>query len=139
MSLDLDPVRAMLEADFMDDLLRLSDTAGPDVLDPDTLVLTPQVGATVWEQPGLVVPAGGRTEVPAVAEQNLPVPPEADYVAVVPLAAPMAAPQQVITVYGSRLPAPRDPAIVGRRFRVVNVPNVSTFAVARIIWLESVS
>lgn len=137
MSLDLDPVRQMLEADFMDDLLRLTEPPGDDVLDPDTLALVPAAdGAQVWASPGMVVATGGRRDVLGLADQDLPVPANVDYVAIVPVALPMAEPEQIITVYGTRLPEPRDPAIIGKRFRVERVPQVGTFQIVRTIWLE---
>lgn len=137
MSLDLDPIRQMLEADYMDDLVRLSEPPGDDVLDADTLELVPAGdGPQVWASPGMVVPIQNRRDIPSLADQDLPVPASVDYLAIVPVGLPLAEPEQVLTVYGSRLPEPRDPHIIGKRFRVERVPQVGTFAVCRTIWLE---
>jgi hypothetical protein len=144
-ALNLDPVREMVERDFLDDLVEVREPKALPVgnltstLNPTTLALTPPpTPAAFWSGTGAVIDLGslGQGRTPMTADQDVPAPDDATHKALLPLDAPLFEVDQVLRVVGSRLAAgPRDPAIVGQEFRFVKIPGVSTYSVVRIAFL----
>jgi Family of unknown function (DUF6093) len=126
---------------ILDDQLEVwRDSGGraDDVLDQDTGQLVKPVPdmELVWDGLGALMPIG----LPALTRPTdgaaAVVPPTTDYQAVLPVDAPSLRRDDVIRCAGSVRPGrPRDPHLVGRRFRV-SAEHVGTYSVVRIVRVQ---
>ncbi|MER8002100.1 DUF6093 family protein [Streptomyces sp. NPDC095613] len=116
------------------------DAAGrsDDILDEMTGKLVPPSvdEALVWDGLGAVLPLGRPAITAPMDGAVARVPPSSDYQAVIPVGAPELKPDDVLRVAGSvRRGGPRDPQLVGRRFRVSDA-SVGTYSVVRIVRVQ---
>lgn len=134
MALDLSGVRRVVER-LLDDRLELwrdVDGASGDVLDEGTGELRPGGSVPVlWAGVGAIVRPGSLGVMPALDSLAAAGPASTAYQALLPLAAPSAAVDDVLVV--SR--TVRDPQLTGRRFRVAEV-GLGTYTVVRVMRLE---
>jgi hypothetical protein len=137
---DVEGARRVVGRILDDELEVWRDSGGraDDVLDESTGQLIPPEpdAVLVWRGLGAVMPFGRpaitRPLDGAVAQE----PPPTDHQAVLPVGAPGLRPDDVIRVAGSASHGgPRDPQLVGRRFRV-SAENVGTFSVVRIVRVQ---
>ncbi|MFG2227661.1 DUF6093 family protein [Streptomyces sp. NPDC048644] len=140
MAFDLDGVRRVVGRLLEDKLEAWRDSAGrsDDALDESTGKLVPPRPdeVLVWDGLGAVMPLGRPAITTPLGGAVAPVPPTTDYQAVVPVEAPELRPDDVIRVAGSVRPkGPRDPQLVGRRFRVSDAA-VGTYSVVRIVRVQ---
>ncbi|MFB7500404.1 DUF6093 family protein [Streptomyces sp. NPDC056161] len=125
----------------LDDRLEVwRDSAGRtgDVLDETTGRLVPRASDAelVWGGLGAVMPFGRPAITQPVGGSAVVEPPITDYQAVLPVDAPVLRRDDVIRVAGSARPTgPRDPQLVGRRFRVSD-EAVGTYSVVRIVRIQ---
>ncbi|MGC9539985.1 DUF6093 family protein [Streptomyces sp. UG1] len=121
---------------LLDDELRLwrhVDGTSGKKLDEVTGELKPGDGtaAPLWEGPGAVVRTGQLSFVPPLDGAVAALPTPTAYQALLPLTAPPAAVDDVLSVSRSV----RDPQLVGRWFRVADV-GVGTYSVVRVLRLD---
>ncbi|MFJ9617837.1 DUF6093 family protein [Streptomyces noursei] len=112
-----------------------------DLLDETTgtLVRPTPDEVLVWDGLGAVMPLGRPAITKPVDGAVSIEPPTTDYQAVLPVEAPALRPDDVIRVAGSVRPGgPRDPQLVGRRFRVSD-EALGTFSVVRIVRVQVIS
>lgn len=139
MGLDVEGARRVVGRILDDKLEVWRDSGGraDDLLDESTGRLTcpgPDA-ALVWDGLGAVTPLG-RPAISKPLEGAVAVPPTTDYQAVLPVGTPVLRPDDVIRVAGSVRPGgPRDPQLVGRRFRVSD-EAVGTYSVVRIVRVQ---
>ncbi|AIA03450.1 DUF6093 family protein [Streptomyces noursei] len=136
MAIDVEGARRVV-CRLMDDKVEVwRDSGGraDDVLDESTGELVPPAPdeELVWDGLGAVLPLG----LPAITKPLdgafAQEPPSTDYQALLPVQAPELRPDHVLRVAGSVRPGgPRDPQLVGRRFRVSD-KIVGTYTVVRI-------
>jgi hypothetical protein len=125
----------------LDDKLEVwRDRAGrtDDTLDEATGRLVPPRPdeELVWDGLGAVMPFGRPAITQPVSGAVTVEPPTTDYQAVLPVGAPGLRRDDVIRVAGSIRPGgPRDPQLVGRRFRVSD-ETVGTYSVVRIVRVQ---
>jgi hypothetical protein len=95
---------------------------------PDEELIWDGLGAVMpFDRPAITQPVGGSVTVE---------PPTTDYQAVLPIEAPALRRDDVIRVAGSVRPkGPRDPQLIGRRFRVSD-EAVGTYSVVRIVRVQ---
>lgn len=107
-------------------------------LDPSDQPLNEQTGqitpdsTTLWTGPCLLTPRPRSDAEQYVGPVDQIAPLRGGYRALIPLDAPLLAAGDLLTVNSS----PRDPQLAGTVFRVVEIGEVSTFAVARIFYLD---
>lgn len=135
MALDLSGVRRVVER-LLDDQLELwrdVDGASGDVLDEGTGELKPggSAPALLWAGAGAIVRPGSLGVIPALDSLAAAGPASTAYQALLPLAAPSAAVDDVLVVSRTA----RDPQLTGRRFRVADV-GLGTYTVVRVMRLE---
>ncbi|MFH8983458.1 DUF6093 family protein [Streptomyces varsoviensis] len=140
MALDLDGARRVVERVLDDKLEAWRDSAGrtDDVLDEATGALVAPVPDEVllWDGLGALLPLGRPAITKPLDGAVAQTPPTTDYQAVLPVRAPELRPDDVIRVAGSlRRGDPRDPQLVGRRFRVSDAA-VGTYSVVRIVRVQ---
>jgi hypothetical protein len=134
-ALDLSGVRRIVEKLLDDELQLWRDLDGVvgDTLDDETGKLKPgpSTARLMWEGAGAIVRPGQLTvSLPldsAIAPQSI----ATAYQAMLPLAAPQTAVDDVLRVSRSL----RDPLLADRRFRVTDV-GIGTFLVVRVLRLE---
>lgn len=140
MAFDVDGARRVLDRILDDQLEVWRDSAGrtDDVLDETTgrLVQRAPDEELVWDGLGAVMPIS-RPALTQPVEGSITVePPTTDYQAVLPVGAPVLRRDDVIRVAGSIRPeGPRDPQLVGRRFRVSD-KAVGTYSVVRLVRVQ---
>ncbi|WP_158827682.1 DUF6093 family protein [Streptomyces sp. NRRL S-118] len=140
MAFDVEGARRVVGRILDDKLEAWRDSAGrtDDVLDESTGRLVPPAPdeELVWGGLGAVMPLGRPAITQAVGGSVAVEPPTTDYQAVLPVEAPVLRRDDVIRVAGSVRPGgPRDPQLVGRRFRVSN-EAVGTYSVVRIVRVQ---
>ena len=137
--LDLSGVQSVFEGWLLDDveMVRTNGSADDD-LDEVTGVLTPGQDPVVYDGPGAVLPLSGYTDVPDPDVQRVLATTDAKYRLLLPLGA------DVVPVVGDevRVKATRsttpDPLLTSRRFEVVELAEVSSYAVLRTVYLKQV-
>ncbi|MEV4907066.1 DUF6093 family protein [Streptomyces albidoflavus] len=140
MAFDVDGARRVV-ARILDDKLEVwRDGAGrtDDVLDETTgrLVPPPPDEELVWNGLGAVMPFGRPAITRPVGGSVAVEPPTTDYQAVLPVDAPALRRDDVVRVAGSVRPGgPRDPQLIGRRFRYSD-EAVGTYSVVRIVRVQ---
>nr|WSZ96831.1 DUF6093 family protein [Streptomyces sp. NBC_00857] len=140
MALDLDGARRVVGRLLDDKLEAWRDSAGrsDDVLDETTgkLVAPSPDEILVWHGLGAVMPLGRPATTKPLNGATVRELPTTEYQAVLPVEAPELSPDDVIRVAGSvRRGGPRDPQLVGRRFRVAD-KNVGTYSVVRTVRVQ---
>lgn len=136
MAINLGGVRRVIE-NMLEDLVEARRPGGED-LDESTGALVPAPGELVWKGAAAVLPSGRPALTPPTSGAVAAVPAGTMFLGLLPLDAPEMDRDTVITVTGSsRADGPRDPQIVGCRFRVGDT-TVSTFAVIRMVRLEKI-
>ncbi len=142
MAFDVDGARRVVGRILDDKLEVWRDSGGraDDILDETTGKLVPPALAAdevlVWDGLGAVMPLGRPAITKPLGSAVAQEPPTTDYQAVLPVQAPELRPDDVIRVAGSVRPGgPRDPQLVGRRFRVSDA-NVGTYSVVRIVRVQ---
>lgn len=143
MAFDVEGVRRVVGRILDDKLEVWRDSAGrtDDVLDEATGELVQPVPdeELVWDGLGAVMPYGRPAITQPVAGSVAVEPPTTEYQAVLPVDAPELRRDDVIRVAGSARPkGPRDPQLVGRRFRVSD-EAVGTYSVVRIVRVQAVA
>ena len=136
MAFDVDGARRVVDRILDDKLEVWRDSAGrtDDVLDETTGRLVPPAPDQdlVWAGLGAVMPLGRPAVTKPVGGLVAVEPPTTDYQAVLPVDAPALRRDDVVRVAGSVRPGgPRDPQLVGRRFRFSD-ETVGTYSVVRI-------
>ncbi|MBC9724956.1 DUF6093 family protein [Streptomyces sp. TRM68367] len=140
MAFDVDGARRVVGR-ILDDKLELwRDSAGraDDVLDESTGQLIPPAPdeVLVWDGLGAVMPWGRPAITKRLDGAVVHEPPTTDYQAVLPVQAPELRPDDVVRVAGSVRPGgPRDPQLVGKRFRVSD-QHIGTYSVVRIVRVQ---
>lgn len=133
---DLTPARLAVERLLADTCTIERDRAGihDDVLDETTGALVPPIADSfaVWSGPCLVNPQGWRDQDEFLGPLATTKPLRGDYRGLIPLAAPAVEAGDTLTINV----AARDPQLTGQTFRVVEIGEVNTFAIVRIIGLE---
>lgn len=140
MAFDVDGLRRVVGRILDDKLEAWRDSGGraDDVLDEATGKLVPPAPdeVLIWDGLGAVMPLGRPAITKPLDGSVAPEPPTTDYQAVLPVQAPELRPDDVIRVAGSVRPGgPRDPQLVGRRFRVSD-KSVGTYSVVRIVRVQ---
>ena len=140
MAFDVEGARRVVGRVLDDKIEVWRDSAGrtDDVLDEDTgrLVAPAADEALVWDGLGAVLPYGRPAITRPVSGAVAVEPSTTDYQAVLPVDAPPLRPDDVIRIAGSARPGgPRDPQLVGRRFRVSD-GAVGTYSVVRIVRVQ---
>ncbi|MGW0991998.1 DUF6093 family protein [Streptomyces sp. NPDC002523] len=140
MAFDMEGARRLVGRMLDDKLEVWRDGAGraDDVLDEATgqLVSTTPDECLVWDGLGAVMPLGRPAITQPVGGAVAVEPPTTDYQAVLPVDAPALRRDDVIRVAGSVRPGgPRDPLLIGRRFRVSD-EAVGTYSVVRIVRVQ---
>ncbi|MER6011585.1 DUF6093 family protein [Streptomyces bluensis] len=136
MAFDVEGARRIVGRILDDKLEAWRDSAGrsDDMLDEATgqLVSPMPNEVLVWDGLGAVIPLGRPAITRPLSGAIAVEPATTDYQAVLPVEAPELRPDDVIRVAGSVRPGgPRDPQLVGRRFRVSD-EIVGTYSVVRI-------
>ncbi|MFF2650440.1 DUF6093 family protein [Streptomyces sp. NPDC058045] len=140
MAFDVDGARRIV-ARILDDKLEVwRDSAGrtDDVLDENAGRLVPPTPdeELVWDGLGSVMPLGRPAITKPVGGSVAVEPPTTDYQAVLPVDAPELRRDDVIRVAGSVRPrGPRDPHLIGRRFRFSD-EAVGSYSVVRIVRVQ---
>ncbi|MFJ5307476.1 DUF6093 family protein [Streptomyces sp. NPDC088350] len=142
MAFDVEGVRRVVGRILDDKLEAWRDSAGraDDVLDEATgqLVQPEPDEELVWDGLGAVMPYGRPAITRPIAGAVAVEPPTTEYQAVLPVGASELRRDDVIRVAGSVRPkGPRDPQLVGRRFRVSD-EAVGTFSVVRIVRIQAI-
>jgi hypothetical protein len=139
MALNLAPIQALIEAQFLDDVLEVrpaSDAAqATKILNKATGLLEDPAAppSLVYEGPGSIFPATTTSRIEGVDEQQIPKEVDADYKGLLPLAANTLETGHILQVTQSL----RDQfGLVGVKFRIQQAVSVSTFSVCRILWLK---
>lgn len=131
---NLQPARVAIERLLADTCTVERDAAGvgDDVLNEQTGQLQRPAGdaSALWAGPCLITPRDSSEQFIGPTETVLPE--RGDYRLLLPLAAPATVAGDRVTVTTSV----RDPQLTGRLFRVVEVGELSTFAVVRILGVE---
>ncbi|MDN0193915.1 DUF6093 family protein [Streptomyces sp. S.PNR 29] len=140
MAIDVEGARRVVGRILDDKLEAWRDSVGraDDVLDEATgqLVSPLPDEVLIWDGLGAVVPLGRPAITRPLSGAIAVEPPTTDYQAVLPVEAPELRPDDVIRVAGSARPGgPRDPQLVGRRFRVSD-ETVGTYSVVRIVRVQ---
>ncbi|MGW3031187.1 DUF6093 family protein [Streptomyces sp. NPDC001178] len=140
MAFDVEGVRRVVGRILDDKLEVWRDSAGrtDDVLDETTGRLVSPIPdeELVWDGLGAVMPYGRPAITQPVAGSVTVDPPTTDYQAILPVDAPELRRDDVIRVAGSACPkGPRDPQLVGRRFRVSD-DAIGTYSVVRIVRVQ---
>ncbi|MDT9689532.1 DUF6093 family protein [Streptomyces sp. P9(2023)] len=140
MAFDVDGARRVVGRILDDKLEAWRDSGGraDDYLDETTGKLVPPAPdeVLIWDGLGAVMPLGRPAITKPLGGSIAQEPPTTDYQAVLPVQAPDLRPDDVIRVAGSVRPGgPRDPQMVGRRFRVSD-RNVGTYSVVRIVRVQ---
>ncbi|MBY8884782.1 DUF6093 family protein [Streptomyces sp. PTM05] len=143
MAFDVEGVRRVVGRILDDELEVWRDSGGhaDDVLDEITGRLVPSAPdeVLVWNGLGAVMPLGRPAITKPLDGAVAQSPPTADYQAVLPVGAARLRPDDVIRVAGSVRPGgPRDPQLVGRRFRVSD-GAVGTYSVVRIVRVQVIA
>ncbi|MGW2881344.1 DUF6093 family protein [Streptomyces sp. NPDC001233] len=143
MAFDVDGARRVVGRIMDDKLEAWRDSAGrtDDMLDETTGRLVPPRPdeELLWDGLGAVMPFGRPAITRPVSGAVAVEPPTTDYQAVLPVDAPALRRDDVIRVAGSVRPeGPRDPQLVGRRFRVSD-EAVGTYSVVRIVRVQVIS
>ncbi|MGW2320135.1 DUF6093 family protein [Streptomyces sp. NPDC001680] len=143
MAFDVDGARRVVGRIMDDKLEAWRDSAGrtDDMLDETTGRLVPPRPdeELLWDGLGAVMPFGRPAITRPVSGAVAVEPPTTDYQAVLPVDAPALRRDDVIRVAGSIRPGgPRDPQLVGRRFRVSD-EAVGTYSVVRIVRVQVIS
>ncbi|MEU7640945.1 DUF6093 family protein [Streptomyces sp. NPDC039016] len=143
MAIDVDGARRVVGRILDDKLEVWRDSGGraDDVLDETTGRLVPPAPdeLLVWDGLGAVMPLGRPAITKPVDGAVSIEPPPTDYQAVLPVGVPVLRPDDVIRVAGSVRPGgPRDPQLVGRRFRVSD-EALGTFSVVRIVRVQVIN
>ncbi|MER6086832.1 DUF6093 family protein [Streptomyces bluensis] len=136
MAFDVEGARRVVGRILDDKLEAWRDGVGrsDDVLDEATgqLVSLMPDEVLIWDGLGAVIPLGRPAITRPLSGAVAVEPPTTDYQVVLPVEAPELRPDDVIRVAGSMRPGgPRDPQLVGRRFRVSD-EIVGTYSVVRI-------
>ncbi|MDX3224561.1 DUF6093 family protein [Streptomyces sp. ME19-01-6] len=140
MAFDVDGARRVVGR-ILDDRLEVwRDSAGraDDRLDERTgkLVASKPDEVLIWDGLGAVMPLGRPAITEPLGSAVAKEPPTTDYQAVLPVQAPELRPDDVVRVAGSVRPSgPRDPQLVGRRFRVSD-KAIGTYSVVRIVRVQ---
>ncbi|WP_406200061.1 DUF6093 family protein [Kitasatospora sp. NBC_01560] len=115
---------------LQDEVVRISEP-GPQVLDPATGQYVPGADVVRYEGPGLHRASDGPGVV--VRPEGLPYVRVGDgrYLLLTPLSAPVAVEGNRVTVVKSR-----DPAAVGRTFRVLDPGETGAMSVVRTTWMQ---
>ncbi|GAA1919815.1 DUF6093 family protein [Streptantibioticus ferralitis] len=143
MGLDVSGVRRVVGR-ILDDKVEVwrdSDGRADDVLDEATGQLVPPSPeeVLVWDGLGAVMPLGRPAITKPLDGSVSQAPPTTDYQAVLPVDVPALRPDDVLRVAGSIRPdGPRDPQLMGRRFRVSDA-NVGTYSVVRIVRIQVIA
>ena len=140
MAFDVEGARRVVGRILDDKLEAWRDSAGraDDVLDEATgqLVSPAPDEVLIWDGLGAVMPLGRPAITRPLSGAVAVEPPTPDYQAVLPVEAPELRPDDVIRVAGSARPGePRDPQLIGRRFRVSD-ETVGTYSVVRIVRVQ---
>ncbi|MFE7276878.1 DUF6093 family protein [Streptomyces sp. NPDC057623] len=140
MAFDVEGARRVVGRVLDDKLEAWRDSASrtDDVLDDATGQLVPPAPdeLLIWNGLGAVMPLGRPAVTRPLSGAFAVEPPTTEYQAVLPVDAPELRPDDVIRVAGSARPGgPRDPQLVGRRFRVSD-EAVGTFSVVRIVRVQ---
>ncbi|MFE4535802.1 DUF6093 family protein [Streptomyces scopuliridis] len=140
MAFDVEGARRVVGRVLDDKLEVWRDSGGrvDDYLDEATgrLVSPAPDEVLVWDGLGAVLPLGRPAITKPLSGAVAQAPSTTDYQVVLPVQAPELRPDDVIRVAGSVRPGgPRDPQLVGRRFRVSD-KNVGTYSVVRIIRVQ---
>ncbi|MEU6138749.1 DUF6093 family protein [Streptomyces sp. NPDC047081] len=140
MAFDVEGARRVVDRILDDKLEVWRDGAGraDDVLDEATgqLVSPTPDECLVWGGLGAVTPVGRPAITQPVGGAVAVEPPTTDYQAVLPVDVPALGRDDVIRVAGSVRPGgPRDPMLLGRRFRVSD-EAVGTYSVVRIVRVQ---
>jgi hypothetical protein len=137
--LDLSSVATFLEGFILLDTVRFSrPAAGAPVFNETTGEYVWPTAETVYEGPGAVQVAGTPGGLPSIPGQSQPWVGETNskYVALTPLAAPVAEKDMLVTVL--QVHAGGDPALLGRQWRVQDPGNAGTISVLRVTGLDQV-
>lgn len=138
MPLNLGPVQALIESTFLDDDVEVYPASAAanatKILNPVTKMLEdPPTPPLVFDGKGSVFPASTTSRIEGIDEQQIPKEVDADYKALLPLAATALETNDILKVTASL----RDEyGLVGVKFRIQQAVSVSTFAVCRILWLK---
>lgn len=135
--LDLTAVEKAIESWAIDDL-RIDRDGGvsDDPLDEETLLITPNPDQPVWSGKGGIQPLNGFIEAGDPDVTRLVEEKGARYRALLPLREAIPARlQDVLTVVALHSPS-ADPRLAGRRFVVVELGQVSSFAVTQVLYLR---
>lgn len=140
MAFDVEGARRVVGRILDDKLEVWRDSAGQsdDVLDEMTgrLVSPAPDEVLVWDGLGAVMSLGRPALTTPIDGEMVRTPATTDYQAVLPVEAPVLRADDVVRVAGSVRPGgPRDPQLVGRRFRVAS-ESVGTYSVVRIVRVQ---
>lgn len=140
MGFDVEGVRRVVSRIAEDKLEVWRDSAGhaDDVLDEATGKLVPPSPdvVLVWHGLGAIMSLGLPALTKPLDGATVRELPSTDYQAVLPVEAPEVRPDDLVRVAGSVRPGgPRDPQLVGRRFRVSDA-NVGSYTVVRIVRVQ---
>lgn len=137
--LDLSSVATFLEGFILLDTVRISRPgSGAPVFNEETGEYVWPEADTVYEGNGAVQVSGTPGGISAIPGANLPWPAETNskYIALTPLAAPIAEKDMLVTVL--QVHAGGDLALLGRQWRVQDPSNAGTIAVVRVTGLDQV-
>ncbi|MFI1830710.1 DUF6093 family protein [Streptomyces sp. NPDC020412] len=140
MAFDVDGARRVVGR-ILDDKLEIWRDSGDrtdDHLDEETgqLVRPAADEVLIWNGLGAVMPLGRPAITTPLDGSIVQQPPTTDYQAVLPVDTPELRSDDVLRNAGSvRKDGPRDPQLVGRRFRVSDA-NVGTYSVIRIVRVQ---
>lgn len=136
--LDLSGLRTVVEAWIGDSDVEIvrDHGASDDELDEATGQLEAPAAELVYAGPGAVQPMSGFTSVPDPDVQRILATTDATYRMLLSLDAPAdVRPGDLVRVTANRSTTP-DPQLLARRFEVVELGSVSSFAVVRFIYLK---
>ncbi|MFF8910510.1 DUF6093 family protein [Streptomyces olivaceoviridis] len=138
-SLDLSSIASFVEGLILLDTVRFSTpAAGKPVFDPAAGKYTYPEGDLIYEGPGAVQVSGTPGGISALPVATQPWSDEttSKYIALTPLAAPIAERDTVVTVVAVHQGG--DLALLGRQWRVQDPSNASTIGVVRITGLDQI-
>ncbi|MER7047949.1 DUF6093 family protein [Streptomyces jumonjinensis] len=140
MAFDVDGARRVVGRILDDKLEVWRDSAGrtDDHLDEETgqLVRPAPDEVLIWNGLGAIMPFGRPAITTPLEGSLVQQPPTTDYQAVLPVDTPELRPDDVLRNAGSvRKGGPRDPQLVGRRFRISDA-NLGTYSVIRIVRVQ---
>ncbi|MFF0409694.1 DUF6093 family protein [Kitasatospora sp. NPDC004745] len=113
-----------------DEVVRISEP-GPQVLDPATGQYVPGPAVVKFEGPGLHRASGGPGIVLRLEGQPYKDDGDGRYILFTPLASPVAAEGNQVTIVKSK-----DPAAAGRNFKVLDPGESGAMAVVRTTWMR---